>query len=134
MNLVLEPSKCKSLSICAGKSSDIVFKLSEHDITSLQHSPETFLGIRIPSNDFQNEIFKYIYDGINGTLRNIDASLIRSEYKMKVLKEYLLPTIRFKLTVHELTASNLKQLDSLGDRFLKKWLSIQPSGTRAIQH
>ena len=40
-------------------------------------------------------------------LRNIESGLIRSEYKLRIYDRYVLPAIRFKLTVHELTATNL---------------------------
>ena len=53
---------------------------------------------------------------------------------MKIYSQYLLPAVRFKLTVHDITESNLIKLDNLADKFLKKWLHIPPSGTRAIIH
>ena len=67
-------------------------------------------------------------------LNNIDQSLIRDDYKIKVYSQYLLPALRFRLTVHEITNSNLTKLDALSDRYLKKWLSMPPSGTMAIVH
>ena len=84
------------VNMCWKKSTDIVFKLYYQDIILLNHSLETFLGSRITFNRSQSDIYKYIYDSINGTLTNILASLIRNEYKLKVFKEYPLPAIRFK--------------------------------------
>ena len=51
-----------------------------------------------------------------------------------MFSEYLLPSVRFKLTVHDISESNLILLDNLADKFLKKWLHIPPPGTRAILH
>ena len=40
-----------------------------------------------------------------------------------------------KLTVHDITLSNLANLDNYGEKFYKKkWLHVPPSGTRAIIH
>ena len=43
MNLILEPTKCKSLSISAGQSKVIKFQLSDQIIESIHTSPEKFL-------------------------------------------------------------------------------------------
>ena len=134
MNLNLEPAKCKSLSISSGSSKIVNFKLSDLNIDSIVNSPEKFLGSQITFSGKQNDIFSYIYDGITQSLDNIDNSLIRGEYKLKVYSNYLLPALRFKLTVHEITNSNLAKLDALTDRYLKKWLAMPPSGTMAIIH
>ena len=134
MNLCLEPTKCKSLSICSGSSKLVKFKLSDSEIDSIINSPEKFLGAQITYSGKQEDIFNYIFTGIKDTIHNIDQSLIRDEFKLKVYSQYLLPAIRFKLTVHEISATNLSKLDALGDRFIKKWLHIPPSGTLAIVH
>ena len=47
---------------------------------------------------------------------------------------YLLPSKRFLLTVHTLTPTHLKLLDTLTDKFIKKWSGIPPSATNAIIH
>ena len=134
MNLILEPTKCKSLSISSGCSKVIEFKLSNQTITSIESSPEKFLGSQITFSGKQSDIYSFVHDGINTTLENIDKSLIRDEYKVKVYSQYVLPAVRFKLTVHELTNTNLNKLDSLSDRYLKKWLHIPPCGTLAAIH
>ena len=76
----------------------------------------------------------YIYNGIQDSLEKIDSSLIRDEYKLKVFSQYLLPAIRYKLTVHEITETNLVKMDALGDRYMKKWLHLPQSGTLAVIH
>ena len=42
--------------------------------------------------------------------------------------------MRFLLTVHELTKSDLKKLDTFTDKFIKKWSGLPPSATNAIIH
>ncbi len=76
MNLVLEPTKCKSLSI--------EFQLSDEKIASISTSPEKFLGSHITFSGKQSEIFSFIKQSIEDILTNIDNSLIREEYKMSI--------------------------------------------------
>ena len=134
MNLILEPTKCKSLTISSGRSKAVKFQLSDYEINSIVDSPEKFLGSRITYSGSQREINSYIFDGIKESLENIDRSKIRDEYKLHVYNNYLLPAIRFKLTVHELTTSNLNKLDNLGDSYVKKWLKMPKSATRCVLH
>ncbi len=50
-------------------------------------------------------------------------------------REAILPAIRFKLTVHDISQTNLKKMDSLTDGMIKKkWLSMPASGIHAIIH
>ncbi len=67
-------------------------------------------------------------------MENINNSLIRNEYKVRVYQQYVIPALRFKLTVHELTLTNLHKLDALTDRYLKSWLAMPQSGTLAVVH
>ena len=69
-------------------------------------------------------MLKFIYDGIESGLVNIDNTLVGSEYKLKLYSVYFLSAIRFKLTVHDVTYSNLTKLDSLCNKYCKKWLSM----------
>ncbi len=134
MNLTLKSSKCKSLSISSISSKVVNFHLSDQEIVSIIDSPEKVLGAQITFSGKQSVIFKNISDGFKWALNNIDQSLIRNDYKLKVYSHYLLPVIRFKLTVHDISQTNLKKLDSLIDGMIKKWLSMPPSGTHAIIH
>ncbi len=134
MNLVIEPSKCKTLFICSGSSKVVKFALSDHDIGSIEHSQERFLGSQITYSGKQSDTFSYIHSGIKTVLDNISHFLIRDEYKVKVYSQYALSAIRFKLTVCELTNTKLTKLDALNDRFVNGWLHMALSGTFSIIH
>ena len=47
---------------------------------------------------------------------------------------YLLPSKRFLLTIHTITDTHLKRLDTLTDKTIKRWSGIPPSATNAIIH
>ena len=59
---------------------------------------------------------------------------VRNEYKLWIFKEYLLPSKRFLLTVHTLTATQLSKLDTLADKYVKKWAGLPRSATNAVIH
>ena len=47
---------------------------------------------------------------------------------------YLLPSKRFILTVHNLTTTSLEKLDRLTDKYVKQWAGLPPSATNALLH
>ena len=67
-------------------------------------------------------------------MERIDKCFVREEYKLWMYKEYFLPSKRFLLTVHKLTATHLKLLDTFSDKYVKKWAGLPVSATNAIIH
>ena len=54
---------------------------------------------------------KHIQKGITGCLEileNIDANLVSKDHKLEIYIKYLLPAIRFKLSVHKIPTTDLK--------------------------
>ena len=47
---------------------------------------------------------------------------------------YILPSIRFLLTVHDLPKTYLLQLDTFTDQFVKKWAGLPRCATTAVIH
>ena len=50
------------------------------------------------------------------------------------MKNYLIPSKRFLLTVHTLPQTHLKKLDTFVDKFIKKWAGIPKTATNAVKH
>ena len=67
-------------------------------------------------------------------LENLDSTEIQSEFKVKIYKEYLLPSIRFLLTVYEIQSSDLDSLNVFTDQFLKRWCGLARCATRMVLH
>ncbi len=59
---------------------------------------------------------------------------IRDEYKFKVYTDYLLPSVRLFLTIHDITKTGLNTLDQTVDQYFKKWCSLPKSATNSILH
>ena len=106
----LKPSKCRSLSISAGKALDVPFHIGENRIPSIKDEEQKFLGCLLFFSGKSEETFKLIFDTLKGALDRLEGSLIRSEYKLWILKNYLIPSKRFLLTVHTLPQTHLTKL------------------------
>ena len=135
MGLSLKPAKCRSLSICSGTPLDITFHIGNTDIESLKMGAHKFLGSQIFFSGKTNEVFDYVKTEISSKMKNIDQSLVRPEYKVSIYVRYLLPALRFMMSVHTMHKSHLDVLDTMTDGYLKKWLGIPSRGANiAVVH
>ena len=136
MGLKLKAKKCKSLSIVSGKATPVSFFIEETETETLDKVEENhkFLGSIVTFSGKQSEVFSVLKDHFETRLNRIDSLLVRNEHKVKMYKEYLLPSSRFILSVHNLTSTSLDKLDSLVTKYLKSWLGLPNSATRAVIH
>ncbi len=82
--LHLEPTTYKSLSISVGYSKVVQFNQSELNISSILDFPERCLGSHIAFSGKQNEISECVNQRLTTTLENINNSMVRDEYNLKV--------------------------------------------------
>lgn len=135
MNLTLKLSKCKSMSISAGKSNAVPFTIGGTPLTFVKDSPELFLGSYVDYKGTSEGAFDYIHDKVDRILCNVETSSIRPEYKLKVYEKYVLSSLRFVLTVHDFTKTQLSKLDAISTKYVKKWLEMPSRGaTSSIVH
>ena len=73
----------------SGSPKDISFKIGENNLPTVFKEPHKFLGSLITINNTDSDIHKYIHEKIDKALNNIDKSLIRNEYKLKILRLFL---------------------------------------------
>ena len=134
MGMRLKPVKCRHFSISGGQSLDIPFHIGTNRISSIKDEEQKFLGRLLFFSGKNDETFQLIKDTLKQALENIEASLVRKEYKLWILKHYLIPSKRFLLTVHTLPMTHLKTLDTFVDSWTKKWAGIPRSATNVIIH
>ena len=116
----LKPSKSRSFSISGGRSADIPFHIGGTAIPSIRHKEQKFLGKLLFFSGKSEETYKLVHDTLKEAIDRLEASLIRTEYKLWILKNYLIPSKRFLLTVHSLPVTHLRKLDVLVDKWTKK--------------
>ena len=130
----IKPSKCRSFSIRSGTPEAIHFNLADYQIPSIAEEEQKYLGRLLFFNMKPKEAFKLLKEKLKEKLENLDSTEIRNEFKVKIYKEYLLPSIRFLLTVHEIQSGDLDSLDVFTDQFLKKWCGLARCATRMVLH
>ena len=66
---------------------------------------------------------------------NIKSCMVRDEFKLRVYTQYATPSIRYMLTVHELTDTQLDKLGHMHTNPIKAFPGLPPRGpTPAIIH
>ena len=53
---------------------------------------------------------------------------MRSEYKVATYDRYLLISLRYHLSIHNIHQTHLDQLDMIANKYLKKWIRIPSHG------
>ena len=107
LGMKIKPSKCRSFSIRGGKPSIVDYKIDGNNIPSVANEEQKFLGRVLFYNGKAEECFNLLKGVIKQKLDNLDSTKIRSEFKLEIYKIYILPSIRFLLTVHDLPYSYL---------------------------
>ena len=133
MGLVIKPKKCRSLSIEKGKPEKIKFVLNgiENKVTevdSVLEKPLKFLGSLVEGICKPSAMFAAIMSKLETKLQNIDKSLLRGEYKLNIYSRYALPSMRYFLSVHQLHATHMQQIDFIAKKYIKRWMGIQKHG------
>jgi len=134
MGMMLKPSKCRSFSLKSGSPSVVSFFIGETRISSVSEEEQKFLGKVIFYLGKSTETFDYVKTILMKKLENLNSTMVRDEYKLKIYIIYLLPSIRFLLTINTLTTTHLKKLDTLTAKYLKQWAGLPNCATNSIFH
>ena len=133
MGLKLKPRKCKSLSIKAGKSVEIGFSLGASLIGLILHDAHHhFLEGIYSFACSSSTVASVVKVKISTQLKNIDDLLVRNEYKVRIYSDYYLGSLRYLFSVPDLNKAQIKDLEDLSHRYLKKWLGLPRGATWAL--
>ena len=136
MGLIIKPSKCASLSIQSGKSTEVSFNLTgngnHHQIELIKDKPQKFLGSFVTALNKPKDMYEFLCEKLNKKLQNIDNCSLRGEHKMKIYSRYALISMRYHLSVHDIHKTHLDNLDDIARKYLKKWLNIPSHGASDI--
>ena len=100
--------------------------IGESVIPSIRDEEQKFLGKLLFFNGKPEETFNHISEIFKEGIERIEKSMVRNEFKLWIYTNYFLPSKRFLLTVHTLTKTQLKTLDTLTDQAIKTWVGVQP--------
>ena len=130
----MKPSKYISFSIGSGKSVTVPFYIGDSKVPSIREEEQKFLGEVIRFSGKSEDTYNLIKDTLKEALDRIEASLIRSEYKLWIHKNYL-NTIQAipAQCAHTATYKTVQTKHTCG-QIHKKWVGIPKSATNAIIH
>ena len=132
LRLTLKIPKCVSLGLKSGSFTAQKFFLNDIQIPTADKKDLVILGMYIPARGGLQSTFARISDNVTSSLKKIDESPVRGEYKARIFSEFYLLGLQYLLTVHRLGSTHYNDLNALGLRYLRKWLSIPPSATRPL--
>ena len=101
---------------------------------SICDEEQKFLGKLLFFSGKPTETFNHIKNILSDGISHIDKAMVRNEYKLWMYDNYFLPSKRFLLTIHNLTQTQLKSLDTLTDKAIKRWAGVPRSATNVMIH
>ena len=138
MGLEFKASKCRSLSIKSGIVTSVPFSLKAKDgslvaLKTMEDDPHKFLGSSITHRNTDADHMAFLKGRLQEKLENLDTKCqVRGEYKVATYSRYLLPSLRFHFSVHNIHQTHLDELDHLASTFLKRWLDIPSRGVTIL--
>ena len=139
MGFSFKPTKCRSLSIYAGKTTNVTFVITSSEgnnikipIETVHSRPHKFLGSQITYSNSPKDYFKHFYELLEKKLKNISQSKVRGEHKLAVFERYALPSMRYHLSIHDLHETHLAKLDNLTRKYIKQWLNYPTKGVTDV--
>ena len=126
MGMKLKPSKCRSFSISRGTPVATSFHIGDNEISSIRDEEQKFLGKLLFFKGKPEETYNLVKEAFVTGIENIGKAMVRNEFKLWMYSNYLLPSKRFLLTIHTLTDTQLKSLDTLTDKAIKSWAGLPP--------
>ena len=100
--------------------------------------------LRDKYHKFLGGIFTFQYSGsfiatvikerVSDQLKNLDLALVRNEYKLRIYADYLLGACRFLFSIHDLTKTQISELDGLAHSYLKKWIGLPRGASWLLVH
>ena len=112
----------------------VPFDFEGYNVPSIADEEHKFLGRVLFYSGKAQDCFTLLNDVIKTKLDNLDKTLIRNEFKLEIYQMYILPSIRFLLTVHDLPVTYLTKLDTMSDQYCKKWAGLPRCATNTILH
>ena len=94
----------------------------------MEDDPHKFLGSNITHKNSPADHFIFLKGKLDEKLTNLDKTLVRGEYKVAIYSRYILPSLQFHFTVHNIHQTHLDKLDISAKKFLKSWLGFPKRG------
>ena len=112
------------------------FPLGNGSSRNISSGPTKFLGHTLCHNPTTTakQSGKRFINSFLEKIDNLDTSPIRGEYKVWVLRRFLIPSFHFVLAVDVIPESCIKKVQSQCTKRIKVWLGLTKGVTNAVIH
>ena len=134
LDLSFKPAKCISYLFDGHNHKLEGIQLSGGSTRSITEGSTKFLGKSLDVSLSATKAIakKRITDKLSYLLSTTDNLPIRGEYKLWLYRNYIISLLRFHLAVDAISKHAIGKLENLATRYIKRWLGLPRSSTRAI--
>ena len=94
----------------------------------MEDDPHKFLGSSIRRSNSPADHFQFLKEKLESKLSNLNETKVRGEFKAAVYRRYVLSSLHFHFSVHNIHKTHMDILDHLARKFLKSWLCFPNRG------
>ena len=125
--LEVKPDKCRSLVLIKGEISKRSPEINGRVISSVADKPVKYLGKVYNKQLNDREQTEETLKELRKTLRKLDRCRVPGKYKAWMLQHMVLPRLMWPLTIYNVPATKVKEMQSHITAKLKKWLGVPKS-------
>ena len=101
------------------------FYIGDNLIAFIAQEGQRFFGNVIFLFGKSKDTLSYFKEMFETKLKHIEETKRRNENKLWIYQKYFLPSIRFLLTIYKVTATDLKQMYALCNKYIKSGQGLQ---------
>ena len=83
------------------------------------NEPHKFLGQTLTFKNTAKDHFDFLYNILETKLENMNTVTVRLEYKITTYDRYLIPSMRYHLSKHNIHQTHLDNIDILANIYMK---------------
>ena len=125
--LEVRPGKCRSLVLIKGEISKKTPEINGHVISSIADKPVKYLGKIYNKRLNDREQTEETAKELRNNLKKLDRCQVPGKYKAWMLQHMVLPKLMWPLTIYQVPASKVSEMQRQITAKLKKWLGLPKS-------
>ena len=125
--LTVKPEKCRSMVIKKGKISTQTIQIEGSPITSVTEKPIRYLGKSYNMTLNEKEQIDDIVKQTKQDLKKLDRCKVPGRYKGWMMQHMLLPRLLWPLSIYNIPATKVEEIQRWMTNALKRWLGLPKS-------
>ena len=125
--LTVKPENCRSMVIKKGKISTQTIQIEGSPITSVTEKPIRYLGKSYNMTLNEKEQIEDTVKQTKKDLKKLDRCKVPGRYKGWMMQHMLLPRLLWPLSIYNIPATKVEEIQRLITNALKRWLGLPKS-------